>query len=150
MIVGAGGFYYYTLHAGAVQNSASSCSDPNAIRDHVYNPSRLETVRACVTIAGVVDTVLPERDGDCHVWLNLDVTYHDLSNDPSIHGGDLVVEILCVGSVTQPDAVCSCQGYTNHITVPQSGQRITVSGPYVYDTAHGWYEVHPVYSLVTS
>ncbi|HZY93965.1 MAG TPA: hypothetical protein VFE98_03780 [Candidatus Bathyarchaeia archaeon] len=150
VIVGASGWYYYATHHGPVQNSASSCSDPNSISDHIYNPSRLEIVRACVTVAGLVDTVIPERDGDYHIWLNLDAAYHDLNNDPSIHGGDLVVEIICVGSVSQPDAITSCQGYTNHITIPGSGQHITVSGPYVYDTAHDWYEVHPVYSLVVS
>lgn len=150
VIVGASGWYYYAARSVPVQNSASSCSDPDSISTHVYNPSRLEIIRACVNLGGIVDTVIPERDGDYHIWMNLDAAYHDLSNDPSIHGGDLVVEIICVGPVSQPDAVPSCQGYTNHLTLPGSGQHVTLSGPYVYDTAHDWYEVHPVYSLVIS
>jgi hypothetical protein len=41
----------------------------------------------------------------------------------------------------------ACQGYVNHVTVPQEGQHITATGPYVLDTDHGWTEIHPVYSL---
>jgi len=62
--------------------------------------------------------------------------------------GWLVVEIICVLTVNQTDAIGPCQNYTNQITIPDIGQHITFSGPYVLDSEHYyWAEVHPVYSL---
>jgi hypothetical protein len=61
--------------------------------------------------------------------------------------GDLVLEIVCANTVTQTDAVDACQNYLNHVTIPQEGQHIIATGPYVLDTDHGWTEIHPVYSL---
>jgi hypothetical protein len=59
-----------------------------------------------------------------------------------------VVEIICVGPITQADAVSACQGYTNNIPIPDVGEHIIVSGPYVLDTEHyNWAEIHPAYSL---
>jgi hypothetical protein len=40
-----------------------------------------------------------------------------------------------------------CQNYVNHVPVPQEGQHIVATGPYVWDTDHGRTEIHPVYSL---
>ncbi|TMI57170.1 hypothetical protein E6H18_05570 [Candidatus Bathyarchaeota archaeon] len=62
---------------------------------------------------------------------------------------DLVVEIICVTTPSQTDAIPACQNYTNQIPVPSAGQHITITGPYVLDTDHyNWAEIHPVYSLV--
>jgi len=83
----------------------------------------------------------------------LDPVYSNLTNSANdlYQYGDLVVEIICVGSITQADAVSACQNYSNNIPVPNVGQRITVSGPYVLDTDHyDWAEIHPVYSLTVS
>ena len=145
------GWYYYNTRILSVQNGSGACSDPSGSRNHVYNPSRLQLVRSCVTVSGIVtSTPRQEPDGDYHVWLGLDSTNASLANNPSVHNGDLVVEIVCALPITQQDAVQACQNYTNHITIPQYGQHVTVSGPYVLDTLHNWYEVHPVFALIVS
>jgi hypothetical protein len=128
----------------------SNCRDPASISTHVYNPSRLEIVRQCVTASGTVDRVIEENDGDVHLRLGLDRAYANLTNSANdqYQYGDLVVEIICVGPITQADAVSACQGYTNNISIPDVGDHITVSGPYVLDTEHyNWAEIHPVYAL---
>ena len=94
-----------------------------------------------------MDRVLEEDDGDRHLWVSLDTTYGNLTNSANLYG-ELVVEIICVGQVTQLDAVSACQNYSNSIPVPGPGEHINVSGPYVLDTEHGdWAEIHPVYQL---
>ena len=131
-------------------DSSVQCTDPGGINNHVYHPARLTLVKSCITASGIVDRVLTETDGDLHVRLRLDPAYSNLTNNANdqYQYGDLVVEIICVGPVSQADAVSACQNYTNNILIPQEGQHITVSGPYVLDTMHyNWAEIHPVYSL---
>ncbi|HZY46201.1 MAG TPA: hypothetical protein VFE96_00240, partial [Candidatus Bathyarchaeia archaeon] len=80
---------------------------------------------------------------------SLDSAYSNLTNSANLYGEELVVEIICVGQVTQPDAVSECQNYSNSIPLPSVGEHISVSGPYVLDTEHGnWAEIHPVYQLI--
>jgi hypothetical protein len=67
-------------------------------------------------------------------------------NDEYEHG-DLVLEEICQGGVTQADAVAACQGVPHNLTVPSAGDRVMVSGSYVLDADHGWMEIHPVTSL---
>ncbi|HVH14575.1 MAG TPA: PKD domain-containing protein [Candidatus Angelobacter sp.] len=129
----------------------STCSDPASISNHVYNPYRLQIVKACTTASGTVDNIIAEDDGDVHLRLRLDAAYSNLTNSANdqYQYGDLVVEIICVYPPIQADAVASCQNYTNPIPVPDVGNHITVTGPYVLDTEHyDWAEIHPVYSLV--
>ncbi len=143
----AAGLYYY--HAPG----SSGCSDPDNISSHVYKPSRLQQVKACITASGTVDNVLSEADGDYHVRLSLDSQYSNLTNSANVQYqyGTLVVEVICARTVTQQDAIAPCQGYTNRILIPNIGQHITVTGPYVLDTDHYyWAEIHPVYSLTVS
>ncbi len=93
--------------------------------------------------------MIDEEDGDVHLRLGLDSAYSNLTisgNDQE--DGDLVVEIICVNPPTQEDAIAPCQNYTNQIPIPDPGEHITVTGPYVLDTVHNWAEIHPVYSLV--
>ena len=130
--------------------STVQCTDPGGINSHVYHPARLTLVNSCITASGIVDRVLAENDGDLHVRLRLDPAYSNLTNNANnrYQNGDLVVEIICVGPVSQADAVSACQNYTNNILIPRHGQHITVTGPYVLDTVHNnWAEIHPVYSL---
>jgi hypothetical protein len=107
-------------------------------------------VKPCITAQGIVDRVIEEADGDVHIRLVLDPVYSNLTNtaNDQYQYGALVVEIICVGPITQPDKVSACQGYTNTISVPNVGKHITVTGPYVLDTEHyNWAEIHPAYSL---
>jgi hypothetical protein len=145
-----GGVYFYNYTKTATPSSLT-CSDPASISNHVYNPSRLQVVKGCTTAKGTVDRILMENDGDVHVRLILDSAYNNLTNSANdqYQYGDLVVEIICVNSPSQIDAMPACQNYTNPIQVPSQGDHITVTGPYVLDTEHyNWAEIHPVYSLV--
>jgi len=135
-----------------LQNN-STCRDPGSISSHVYNPSRLQTVKTCITASGTVEDKRTEADGDYHILVQLDSQYSNLTNQANVdfQHGWLVVEIICVLPVTQHDAIAACQNYTNTITVPNIGQHITFSGPYVLDADHNyWAEVHPVYSVTVS
>jgi hypothetical protein len=119
---------------------------------HVYNPSRLLVLNPCVTVAGTVDMVRLEADGDDHVLLHLDAGQlcageSCLDGENSKELGDLVVEPICEHAVTQADAVAACSGYQNPLAVPGPGTHVTVTGPWVLDQDHGWQEIHPAESF---
>jgi hypothetical protein len=132
------------------QCTGSTCSVPASITSHVYNPYRLQIVKQCISASGTVDRVIQEADGDIHIRLGLDSAYSNFTNSANdqYQYGELVVEIICAGPITQADAVSACQGYTNNIPISDVGEHVIVSGPYVLDTEHyNWAEIHPVYSL---
>src|SRR5438445_10315788 len=118
-IVGAvAGFYFYDRFNGG---STSSCSDPAAISNHIYNSYRLQIVKSCITASGTVDRVIEEADGDVHLRTNLDPAYSNVTNSGNQgypQYADLVVEIICVNQRSQTDAIPACQNYTNKIQVP--------------------------------
>jgi len=152
--VAVGASYYYASHnAPPGSDQTPQCSDPDSISSHVYNPYRLNVVKSCITASGIVDNVLQESDGDYHVRLALDSQYSNLTNSANdqYQYSDLVVEIICALPINQSDAVSACQNYTNNIAIPSINDHITVTGPYVLDTAHyNWAEIHPVYTLTIS
>jgi len=85
----------------------------------VYHPQRLEVKKRCAIATGVVTTVKFEAfDGDVHVGLRTG-------------GAKLVVEVI-----PQDRAA---------VAIPDTGARVTVVGPKVWDTAHGWPEIHPAW-----
>ena len=143
------------IAGGVIYNSNlardnSTCHDPDSISSHVYIPGRLQTIKSCITASGTVTAKRGEADGDYHILVQLDTQYSNLTNQANVdhQNGWLVVEIICVLPVNQTDAVGPCQYYTNQITIPDVGQHITFSGPYVLDSEHFyWAEVHPVFSL---
>ena len=97
----------------------------------VYHPSRLHVRRRCAVATGVVTKVkFEEFDGDVHIDLRVD-DRRLLSDGNDRVGGALVVEI-----VPQDRSV---------VPIPQPGTRVTVVGPWVDDTAHGWREIHPAW-----
>jgi hypothetical protein len=62
--------------------------------------------------------------------------------------GDLVVEPVCVRSVSQADAVSTCAADGDPIdSVPATvGAHLWLQGRYVFDLQHGgWAELHPLY-----
>ena len=151
--VAVGASYYYASHTAPPGSDRNpQCSDPDSISSHVYNPYRLQVIKSCITVSGVVDNVIQEADGDYHLRLALDSQYSNLTNAGNQHQyGDLVVEIICALPITQSDAVSACQNYTNNITIPSINDHIIVTGPYVLDTNHyNWAEIHPVYTLTIS
>jgi hypothetical protein len=86
----------------------------------VYHSERLEVKKHCAVAAGVVTAVkFEEFDGDVHVDLRTD------------KGEKLVVEVI-----PQDRSV---------VPIPDTGARVTVVGPSVWDTAHDWPEIHPAW-----
>jgi hypothetical protein len=144
LIIGA------VIYGPSLTQNTSACTDPACISSHVYNPSRLQTVKPRINATGTVADRREEADGDYHILVQLDAQYANLTNQANVNlqHGWLVVEIICVLHVTQQDAIAACQNYTNTIPIPDIGQHITFSGPYALDSEHSyWAEVHPVYSL---
>jgi hypothetical protein len=60
-----------------------------------------------------------------------------------------VLQPICVGTVTQPDAKASCQAFTNQVAIPKKGDHVAVTGTFVHDVepGHGWMEIHPVTTI---
>lgn len=117
---------------------------------HVYHPQRLKVVNRCVTVTGTIDVVRTEADGDRHILLHLDPNYASMVNPVNVakQHGDLVLEPVCEGPVTQADAKAACAGYRSPVVVPPVGTHVAVIGAYVTDSEHGgWAEVHPVTSI---
>ena len=76
--------------------------------------------KRCAVVAGVVTKVtFEEFDGDVHVDLRTD------------EGERLVVEVIPQDRGDVP--------------IPDTGARVTVVGPQVWDTAHDWPEIHPAW-----
>jgi hypothetical protein len=85
----------------------------------VYHSPRLEVKKRCAVATGVVTKVkFEEFDGDVHIGLRTGA-------------GELVVEVIPQDRATVP--------------IPETGARVTVVGPNVWDTAHRWAEIHPAW-----
>ena len=99
-------------------------------------------------VTGTIVLKRPEKDGDIHIQLKLDKQFLPLldAENKSRQGGNLVLEPICVGPVTQADAIQPCQGLTNSVSIPKKGDHVAVTGTFVHDIepGHGWMEIHPV------
>ena len=130
----------------AAPPQSTHCKGITLLWSRVYNPQRLQKLKRCVTVSGVIVSTRREADGDLHIRLKLDSQFASLLNsgNKSNQGGDLVVEPICDHTVTQPDAVGACS--TFHSTIPHypAGTRVLVTGSHVLDHEHGWMEIHPV------
>jgi hypothetical protein len=116
---------------------------------HIYHPDRLQVIHSCMTVRGRVDAVRQEPDGDLHILLATRPALVNSANVTYEHG-DLVLEEICQGPVTQADAIDACQGVPHNLTVPAAGDRVKVTGSYVLDADHGWMEIHPVTRLTVT
>lgn len=138
----------------ADKNEYSSAADPcdPSLWNHVYDSYRLQIIIACLTVTGTVDAVRNEKDGDEHILLRLDAGQENLLNAKNISDqkGDLVLEPICVKTVTQADAIAPCSGYLNHVQIPYAGEKVSVTGAYVLDKDHGWMEIHPVTAITVT
>jgi hypothetical protein len=142
---------------GPLPPPATGCD--SSLQNHVYHPTRLIVDLQCIAVTGTIvdatagkepDGVRHEPDGDTHGWLKLNPEFQNLVNagNKSDEGGNLVFEIVCRFPVTQADAKATCQGYTDHVTLPPVGSHVRILGTYVQDTFHGqWMEIHPVTSI---
>ena len=135
----------------AAQAHAATGCDPT-LWDHVYHKQRLVIVAPCISITGTIKHMKPEADGDEHIQLLLDPGDNVLLNNLNMtkQHGALVIEPVCEGPVTQPDAIAACRDFHSEVDVPtQKKARVTVLGSYVLDQEadHGWMEIHPVTSM---
>ena len=117
---------------------------------YVYNPNRLTVLQACVHMTGTVAAIRTEADGDEHILIKPDPAYASLVNaaNSGLELGDLVNEPVCINPVTQADAVATCGGDKDPLSMAglAVGQHVWFEGRYVNDGAHGgWAELHPVY-----
>lgn len=118
--------------------------------DHIYHPNRLQIVQQCITVSGMIEKSISEKDGDYHIRVKLDPQYSNLINSVNNdkQHGDLVVEPICQHTVTQADAISACQNFNGHVNIPPVGTRVKITGSYVLDLQHGgWAEIHPVTSI---
>jgi hypothetical protein len=149
---------------GSPPSSSSGGAGANGACDeslwnHVYHPDRLQDPdttkhHQCLAATGTVADIKSEADGDRHIRVTLDAGQEwmiNQANTDSEHG-DLVVEPICVGAVTQSDAVGACSNYTNQVSMPAKGSHVRVVGVWVHDvqSQHGWNELHPVTSIVAA
>lgn len=118
----------------------------------IYQPDRLQILAACRHAVGKVVSVVPEDDGDYHVWIVLDSDYADLMNPENHFQGKptMLAEIVpdCSATTPPPDASSAEHCPPTKLAVPIAGERIAIDGPWVLDTNHGWLEIHPVDTIV--
>lgn len=144
---------------------SGQCRPGNPL-DGVYLPSRLIVKKRCVTVSGRVDCVHREPDGDVHIEVRLSRAYRHLltaanayQRCPGHPGPHLVVEIIPQsGELPFPDNSATRAGFVTP-NAPKRGQRIRVTGPYVWDTnalhdlirpgrhVANWAEVHPAWNI---
>jgi len=140
--------------------SGCRSGDPLA---NVYHPYRLKVTDACLSVTGTVAYVQREDDGDVHVDLSLPASESHLLDQAnySHEDGQLVTEIVPADqpgcTPGQPPPLPStayrsssydygtCTGAD--IATPSIGSQVSVTGPYVLDSDHGWMEIHPVWAL---
>ena len=65
------------------------------------------------------------------------------------HGYAMLAEIVpdCPGEPADEQAAAKCP--RTHIAIPKLGEHVAMNGPWVFDSNHGWYEIHPVDSITT-
>jgi hypothetical protein len=132
----------------ASESTPGKCDD--SLWNHVYNPSRLQIVDKCITVTGIIDSIRTERDGDLHIRLKPDPPHAHLVNQANQENqfGDLVLEPICIGKVTQATAISACQNFHQDIDIPPVSSHVQVTGSYVLDKEHGeWTEIHPVTTM---
>jgi len=111
-----------------------------------------------MTVTGTVAYVSSESDGDVHVDLALPASESGLLDQANFtyQDGQLVTEIVpadrpgCTpGQPPRPSYGTYDYGICTgaDIATPPVGAEVSVTGPYVLDSDHGWMEIHPVWSV---
>ena len=132
----------------STQPSGSACQ-PTDQDAFVYRPARLTLMAPCIRVTGTIAAIRKEADGDRHILVTLDPQYSALLTPANANElGDLVVEPVCVGSVTQTDAIGVCGSDHDPLDISglTIGAHLWFEGRYVLDTSHGgWAELHPLF-----
>ena len=137
------------IATGSAQ-AASGCRSGNPLAN-VWSPGRLKVLSRCKTVSGTIVASDVQADGDGHYYLRVDKPYAGMLNkaNKATHGGTLILEIVpadqarCIKGHKVTDGICTGA----HLAKPKIGQHVTVTGPYVWDSFHGWNEIHPVWSI---
>ncbi|HEY8815771.1 MAG TPA: hypothetical protein VIP57_11800 [Candidatus Dormibacteraeota bacterium] len=136
----------------ATQPSPTSACGAGPPLAGIYQPDRLQILDPCRHAVGLVVSVVPEDDGDYHVWIVLDPPYSELMNAENHFQGKptMLAEIVpdCPTNPPPADNSAADKCPPTRLTVPTAGQRVAIDGPWVLDTNHGWREIHPVDTLV--
>jgi hypothetical protein len=117
--------------------------------NHVYDSGRLQLRQPCITVTGTVTDFHSNDDGDIDIRIDVDQPYLNLLNDGNISNlnGHLQTEAICQAPPTVANAIQACRGFAGSVAVPAVGAHVQVTGTYVFDTNHGWMEVHPISAL---
>jgi hypothetical protein len=99
----------------------------------VYHSWRLHVLKSCQWFVGTVVATRSEEDGDHHIDIAPDPGYGGFLNtsDRTRQHGGLLIEVMPGQS----------------IPLPSVGAHISVFGTWVYDTDHGWNELHPIWAM---
>jgi hypothetical protein len=173
LALGLGGCVHLSLHTGSghhrLHRFRSGQCRPGDPLDGVYLPFRLHVMKRCVTVRGTVDCVHREPDGDVHIELRLSRAYRHLLTPANAYqrcqghrGPHLVVEIIPQnGELPFPDNSATRAGFVTP-KAPKPGQRVKVTGPYVWDTnalhdliypgrhVANWAEIHPAWNITVT
>lgn len=119
---------------GPRQLGPDGCATGDALQG-VHAPFRLHVLDPCVTVTGTVRDISRSGDGDMTFRLELSGEDRRLLNEGNERhfAGALQVEIVPLDRVQVP--------------VPKVGDRVRVTGAWVFDAGHGWNEIHPVFRL---
>jgi hypothetical protein len=107
-------------------------------------------------VADVVQIEGPNADGDMDIWISPDPGYTALvGSSQNVEngrryrfGGSFSIEPgPRDGRTTDPD---TGEEGPPHLPLPDVGDKVDVWGAYVFDSSHGYYEIHPVFSTSTS
>jgi len=133
----------------------------------VYVPARLQVLDRCSTVAGTVDCLRAEPDGDVHLRVRLDPQFaaflrpaNSLQTCASHPEPHLVVEIIPQHpeGIAFRDNNADAGGFITPAP-PAPGDHITVTGPHVIDKnilhrvlyqgrpAENWAEIHPAWAI---
>ena len=117
----------------------------NIPTDKVWASERLKVLSKRVTIKCFITNVSSELDGDYHILVALPDSSKYLLNDEntSYQNGYLVTEI-----VKAHKTILNIFSKTdNKLPIPQAGDSVIITGPWVLDRIHGWNEIHPIDSI---
>lgn len=134
----------------ASARAASGCRSGNPLAN-VWSPGRLKVLSNCKTVSGTIVASDVQADGDGHYYLRVDKQYAGMLNkaNKAVHGGTLILEIVpadqsgCIKGHKVKNGICTGA----HLARPKIGQHVTVTGPNVWDSFHGWNEIHPVWAI---
>ncbi len=135
--------------------TSSACPSSDRAKVGVYHSSRLIVHDPCKHLVGTVhDVESSESDGDLDVFVTLDLDYQSLAGSPQnasnlrrfSFGGDLMTEFMPRdGQSVDPDDTSQLR--PPHLPMPNPGDKVDMWGAWVFDTQHGYYEFHPVFSV---